>query len=153
MIIVLEISMCSLIQKHVFIYFRNNQKLLIQFNQIDVIVGKSLVKHGYTQNISSLTSLVKHISLIISNWKTTSNCCLPGFLPEALINHASNMICITLNNCTIFWKQQELLLGLDNLQKLVSVGAIRRFIFSFFFLEIKTLVEIEWSCCYGNGSL
>ena len=47
MIIVLEISMCFLIQKHLFVYFLNNQKLLIQFNQIDVIVGKSLVKHIY----------------------------------------------------------------------------------------------------------
>ena len=34
-----------LIQKHHFIQFLNNQKLLIQFNKIDVIVGKSLVKH------------------------------------------------------------------------------------------------------------
>ena len=39
--------MCFLIQKHVFIQFVNNQKLLIQFNQIDVIVGKSLVKDVY----------------------------------------------------------------------------------------------------------
>ena len=30
--------MCFLIQKHVFIQFLNNQKLLIQFNQIDVDV-------------------------------------------------------------------------------------------------------------------
>ena len=37
--------MCFLIQKHDFIQFLNNQKLLIQFNKIDVIVGKSLVKH------------------------------------------------------------------------------------------------------------
>ena len=36
--------MCYLIQKHVFIHFLNNQKLLILFNKIDVIVGKSLVK-------------------------------------------------------------------------------------------------------------
>ena len=34
--------MCYLIQKHVFIYLLNNQKLLTQFNQIDVIEGKSL---------------------------------------------------------------------------------------------------------------
>ena len=32
--------------KHVFIYFLNNQKLLLLFNQFDVIVGKSLVKHS-----------------------------------------------------------------------------------------------------------
>ena len=32
-------------QKYDFIQFLNNQKLLIWFNQIDVIVGKSLVKH------------------------------------------------------------------------------------------------------------
>ena len=37
-----------------------------------------------------------------------------------------------LNNCTIFWKQREFLHGLDNLQKLFPVGAIRRLIFSFF---------------------
>ena len=49
-----------------------------------------------------------------------------------LVNYARNIIRIRLNNCTIFWKQQEFLHGVDNLQKLVSVGAIRRFIFSFF---------------------
>ena len=32
----------------------------------------------------------------------------------------------------MFWKQQEFLHGLDNLQNLVSIGAMRRFIFSFF---------------------
>ena len=37
--------MFFLIQKHVFIQFLNNQKLLIKFNQTDVIVGKILVKH------------------------------------------------------------------------------------------------------------
>ena len=59
-----------------------------------------------------------------------SNCCLPAFLREVLVNYASNMIRIRLNNCTIFWKQREFLHGLDNLQKLVFVGAIHRFIFS-----------------------
>ena len=39
--------MCFLVQKHVFVHFLNNQKLFIYFNQIDVIVGKSLVKHIY----------------------------------------------------------------------------------------------------------
>ena len=39
--------MCFLIQKRVFIQFLNNQKLLTWFNQIDVIVGKSLVKYIY----------------------------------------------------------------------------------------------------------
>ena len=48
MIIILEISMCSLLQKHIFIHFLNIQKLLIYFNQIDVIVGKSLVMHIYS---------------------------------------------------------------------------------------------------------
>ena len=43
--LLLEIYMCFLIEKHVFVHFLNNQKLSIQFNQIDVIVGKSLVKH------------------------------------------------------------------------------------------------------------
>ena len=61
-----------------------------------------------------------------------SNCCLPAFLREVLVNYASNMIRMRLNNCTIFWKQREFLYGLDNLQKLVSVGEISRFIFSFF---------------------
>ena len=53
-----------------------------------------------------------------------SNCCLPAFLCEVLVNYASNMICLRLNNWTIIWKQQEFLHGLDNLQKFVSVGAI-----------------------------
>ena len=48
------------------------------------------------------------------------------------VNYASNMIRIRINNCNIFKKQREFLHGLDNLQKLVSVGAICRFIFSFF---------------------
>ena len=42
------------------------------------------------------------------------------------------MIRMRLNNCTIFGKQREFLYGLDSLQKLVSVGQICRFIFSFF---------------------
>ena len=69
---------------------------------------------------------------MISNWKIISNCCLSAFLPEVLVNYASNMIRIRLNNCTNFWKQREFLHRLDNLQKLVSVRAIRRFILSFF---------------------
>ena len=60
------------------------------------------------------------------------NCCLSAFLREVLINYVSNMIRIRLNNCTNFWKQKEFFHGFDNLQKLVSVGAIRRFIFSIF---------------------
>ena len=71
-------------------------------------------------------------SLIISDWKIVSDCCLPAFHWEVLVNFARNMVRTRLNNCTIFWKQREFLHGLDNLQKLVSVGAIRRFIFSFF---------------------
>ena len=78
------------------------------------------------------TLFYKLWSLIISNWKITYDCCFPTFLGEVFVNYASNMIRIRLNNCTIFWKQREFLHGLDNLQKLVSVGAIRRFIFSFF---------------------
>ena len=42
------------------------------------------------------------------------------------------MIRIRINYCNIFKKQRQFLHGLDNLQKLVSVGAICRFIFSFF---------------------
>ena len=57
---------------------------------------------------------------------------MPAFFREVLVNYASNMICIRLNNCTICWKQQEFLHGLDDLQNFLSVGAIRRFIFSFF---------------------
>ena len=37
---------------------------------------------------------------MISNWKIISNCCLPAFLPEVLLNYASNMIRIRLNKCT-----------------------------------------------------
>ena len=69
---------------------------------------------------------------MISNWKIISNCCLPAFLREVLVNYASNMIRIRLNICTICCKQQEFLHGINNLQNLLSTGAIRRFIFSFF---------------------
>ena len=61
-----------------------------------------------------------------------SNCCLPAFIREVLVSCVNNMICVRLSNCTIFWKQREFLHGLGTLQKLVSVGAIRRSIFSFF---------------------
>ena len=64
-----------------------------------------------------------------------SNCCLPASIHEVLVSYVSNMIRIRLNNCTNFWKQREFLHGLDNLQTFVSVGTIRRFIFSF--IEIK----------------
>ena len=47
MIIVLEISKCFLLQKHDFIHFLNNQKLLTYFNQTDVTVVKNLVKFIY----------------------------------------------------------------------------------------------------------
>ena len=60
-----------------------------------------------------------------------SNCCLPAF-HRVLVNYASNMIRIRLSNYTIFWKQQEYLHGLYNLQKLISVGAICMFVFSLF---------------------
>ena len=63
--------------------------------------------------------------------KIISNSCLPAFLCKALANYTSSMIRIRLNNCTIFWKQREFLHSFDNLQKLVSVGAIHRFIFNF----------------------
>ena len=42
------------------------------------------------------------------------------------------MICIRLNSCTIFCKQQEFLHGFNKLKKFVSVTAIHRLIFSFF---------------------
>ena len=95
------------------------------------------------------TLFYKLLSLIISNWKLISNCCLPTFLGEVLVNYASNMIRIRLNNCTIFWKQREFLHGLDNLQNLLSVGAIRRFIFSFFAnqnfsLDKKAVLLRKW---------
>ena len=57
---------------------------------------------------------------------------MPAFFREVLVNYANNMISIRLNNCIIFWKQQKFLQGLDNLQQLVSVGEISRFIFIFF---------------------
>ena len=81
-----------------------------------------------------------------------SNCRMPAFLGVVLVNYASNMICIRLNNCTIFWKQWEFLHGLNNLEKLVSVQVIRRFLFSFF-LQIKTLVDIERLNYYANELL
>ena len=95
------------------------------------------------------TLFYKLLSLIISNWKLISNRCLPTFLGEVLVNYASNMIRIRLNNCTIFWKQREFLHGLDNLQNLLSVGAIRRFIFSFFAnqnfsLDKKAVLLRKW---------
>ena len=43
------------------------------------------------------------------------------------------MIRVRLNNRTTFLKQREFLHGLNNLQKLVSVGTVRRFIFCFVF--------------------
>ena len=101
-----------------------------------------LLELAYVQKIENFDNALEFLllkvlfyqfwSLIISNWKIISNCCLPAFLREVLVNYASNMIRIRLNNCTIFWKQREFLHGLDNLQNLLSVGAIRRFIFSFF---------------------
>ena len=57
---------------------------------------------------------------------------MPAFLREVTVNYASNMIRIKLNNCNTFGKQLEFLHGLDNLPKLECVGAILRFIFSFF---------------------
>ena len=89
------------------------------------------------------------LQTLISNWNIISNCCLPAFLPEVRVNYASNMICIRLNNCTIFWKQREFLRGLNNLQKLVYFGAIRRFIFSFFAnqnfsLDKKAVLLRKW---------
>ena len=70
-------------------------------------------------------------STFLQTLKIISNCCLPAFLREVLVNYASSIICTSLNNSTIFWKQWEFLHGLNNLKKLVSVGAIHRFLFSF----------------------
>ena len=83
-----------------------------------------------------------------------SNCCLPAFLREVLVNYASNKVRIRLNNCTICWKQREFLHGLDNLQNLLSVGAIRRFIFSFFanqnFSRVRKFVLLrKWIALMG----
>ena len=61
------------------------------------------------------------------------------------VNYASNMICIRINNCNIFKKQREFLHGLDHLQKLVFVGAICRFIFSFFANQnFKAVLLRKW---------
>ena len=78
--------------------------------------------------------------------------CSPAFLCVVFVNHASNMIRIRLNNCIIFWKQREFLHGLDNLQKLVckSCGANTQ-VHLQFFLQTKTLDEIERQICYANG--
>ena len=51
--------MCFLIQKHVFIHFLNNQNLLIQLNQIDVVLSKSLAKHIYSLNL--LITVLKNV--------------------------------------------------------------------------------------------
>ena len=45
-----------------------------------------------------------------------SNCCLPAFFCEVLVNYVSDMIRIKLNSCSILWKQREFLHGLTNLQ-------------------------------------
>ena len=69
-------------------------------------------------------------SLRISNWK--------------IISHKIKQLHHVLKTMRIFaWSLY--------LQKLVSVVAIRRFIFNF--LQIKTLVDIERPSCYANGSL
>ena len=67
-----------------------------------------------------------------------------------LVNYASNMIRVRLSNRTTFLKQREFLHGLNNLQKLVSVGTVRRFIFCFVFanqnfsLDRKTVLLRKW---------
>ena len=67
-----------------------------------------------------------------------------------LVNYASNMIRVRLNNRTTFLKQREFLHGLNNLQKLVSVGTGRRFIFCFVFanqnfsLDRKAVLLRKW---------
>ena len=89
---------------------------------------------------------------MISNWKIISNCYLPAFLGEVLVNYASNMIRIRLNNCTIFWKPREFLHGPDNLQNLVYKSCRGNTqVHLQFFLQTKTLVEIERRSCYVNG--
>ena len=50
--------MCFIIQKHAFVHFLNDQNLLIEFNQIDIIVSKSLVKHIYS---SLLITVLKNV--------------------------------------------------------------------------------------------
>ena len=67
---------------------------------------------------------------MISNWKIMS-----AFLREVLVNYASSMIRITITMATSVENDEnfpEFLHGLDNLQNLLSVGSIRRFVFSFF---------------------
>ena len=80
-----------------------------------------------------------------------SNCCLLAFLCEVLVNFASNMIRKRLNNCAIFLKQREFLHGLANLQQLVCKSCRDNTqVHLHFFLQIKTLVEIERRSCYAN---
>ena len=49
------------IQKHVFMHFFTNQKLLILFNKTDVIGGKSLVKPWKGPDILSELAYVENI--------------------------------------------------------------------------------------------
>ena len=77
---------------------------------------------------------------------------MPAFLFEVLVNYASNIIRIRLNNCTIIWKQREFLHGIDNLQKLISKSCrVNTQVHLQFFLQIKTLDEIERQSWYANG--
>ena len=89
---------------------------------------------------------------MISNWKIISNCCLTAFFREVLVNYASNMVRIRLNNYNIIWKQREFLHGIDNLQKLVCKSCrVNAQVHFQIFLQIKTLDEIERRSWYANG--
>ena len=67
-------------------------------------IGRFIEKFEYEYSKICVIS-TKLQTLIISNRKITPNCCLPASFHEVLVNYASNMIRIRLNNCTIFWKQ------------------------------------------------
>ena len=88
---------------------------------------------------------------VISNWKIISNCSLPAFVWEVLVNYASNMIRIRLIIAP----------SLENNENFGMVSIICKNWFlsgqyagsSSTFLQIKTLVEIERPPCYASGSL
>ena len=78
--------------------------------------------------------------------------CLPAFLREALVNYASNMIEQDWTIAQFFDNNENFCMVPIICKSLFAkaVGAIHRFIFSFFF-QIKTLDEIERRSCYANG--
>ena len=128
----------------------STKEVLSILNWYSVYTFANLNMQG-TRHFDRISISLRKSRILIRQWNFLFWNCLPAFLCEVLVNYASNMICIRLSNCTIFWKQQQFLHDHGNLQEHISVRAICSFIFSF--LQIKTLVEIEKPCCYANESL